>query len=251
MSIPVRSCGILVGRTEEIKDAVNGLLENGAQGRRVVIHGVPGSGKDTVAVEVVRNQQVKNSTHFQLQAWFQGSTDEQLRRQLRDFFSTHYPEILGTGTTLDQDLTEIRRWLEHNDGWLFVIEDAAKDCKALKECIPPGGNGGKGVVLITSLIDWSGDSQVGVTLSIPLEPISPQLCRDLWKKIGIWSKKANIFDKVSTTKEPGSETHLQEMCDKCQPKVSYVVAAAGETQEQKAERWNKMLSQILGNSCKT
>lgn len=128
MSIPVPLETCLVGRAETIEQVKACLSKEPA---RVLLHGLPGMGKDVVAAEVVRSNELA-SMRLQLQAWLQGSTDAMLHRQLVDLFETQMPEVLaGEVDGEDEHLAAIRSWLETHDGWFLVVEDAGWASSAL------------------------------------------------------------------------------------------------------------------------
>jgi hypothetical protein len=124
MSIPHPRARELVGRGALIKQATDALL--GRAGSRVLIHGLPGVGKDVIAAGVVRSEAVAEHADLRLQAWLQGSTDSGLRAQLLDLFETHWPLVVKGAAKQADKLGMIRSWLNsHPEAWLFVVEDAS------------------------------------------------------------------------------------------------------------------------------
>ena len=85
MSIPIPVVKTLVGREADI-ETLAGLLVDSKQrpqwGARLVVSGLPGVGKDTVAAAVVRSAAVSQNPAFRLQVWLQGSTDTLFETQL-------------------------------------------------------------------------------------------------------------------------------------------------------------------------
>ena len=145
MSIPQPRARELVGRSSIIEQATEALL--GRAGSRVLIHGLPGVGKDVIAAGVVRSEDIAERTDLRLQAWLQGSTDSGLRTQLVEQFETHWPVVVQSAADQSEKLGRIRSWLSTNpESWLFVVEDATWESQALWECFPAG----KGRLLVTS-----------------------------------------------------------------------------------------------------
>ena len=187
MSIPVSRDRCMVGRNAEIKEATNALLSE--SGARVLINGVPGVGKDSVAVEIVVQDAFKNCKDIMLQAWIPGSTDDMLRRQLVQVFATHRREVIsGCEDEQAEALKRIHGWLATNDTWFFVIEDATWDCNALWECFPPK----HGRLLMTTKeplhTKRAGYKDLGITKVIELEPLTTEDSVELWRKMKIFSK---------------------------------------------------------------
>ena len=130
MSIPMTSEQRLVGRTSLIEGICKSLCEPGA---KLLVHGLQGVGKDVIAAEVVLRDEIKALPGCTLQYWLQGSTDQQLRRQLVQLFSTHEADVIQGAADEEARIEQIKEWLKANDSWLFVIEDATNSCKAIAE----------------------------------------------------------------------------------------------------------------------
>ena len=132
-----------------------------ADGPRVLVHGIPGIGKDTLVTEVLRGDVVKGLSDVRMMAWLQGSSDAAFRRQLVHHFLTHRRSLLR-GREKDQEacLKAIRHWLRSNGGWLFFVEDATTECQALFEFLPLSESHGRVVVTskerLSSLLDITG-----------------------------------------------------------------------------------------------
>jgi len=142
MRIPVPKETCLVGWQRLIEDVTNARLDGDSA--RVVVHGLPGMGKDVVATEVVRSDRAAG---IALQAWLPASTDEMLREQLVARFRALQPQVVaGAGDEQEKQLAAIRKWLEEHNDWLFVVEDACWDTYALWEYVPAT----KGRLLVTS-----------------------------------------------------------------------------------------------------
>ena len=118
MSIPVAREHILVGRETSIDTVTTQLLASPCT--RVLIHGDPGVGKDTVAAEVVHTDNVQQLGG--LQAWLQASSDLVFRRQLINVFLTHRPWVVeGCETDASTCVKKIFAFLHASDEELSLI----------------------------------------------------------------------------------------------------------------------------------
>ena len=189
MSIPKTKERCLVGRDTVIDEATEAILS--VSGARVLIHGIPGAGKDVVAAETVLREEVSDNAQLTLQAWLQGSSDAGLRSQLVDLFDLHWPAVVRAASDQTERLKLIYAWLEsHHRAWLFVVEDATWECTALWECFPPGA----GRLLVTSqhLLHVSSSTSrfLATTHSIELGPVSTSDSVLLWEKMGVFTAPA-------------------------------------------------------------
>lgn len=232
MAIPVSRDRSFVGRSVEIAATLAALLKG--PGARVLLHGLPGVGKDSVAVEVVSRSEIEQCPGLELQAWIQGSTDDGFRRQLVQVFATHRPVVIRTAEG-DQGkcLELIKTWLRNNEGWLFVIEDATWECRALWKVLPfttveasDETRPMTGRVLITSQdplhaanpgvgIAANGSSlsgkrvagpQLRITMAIELEPLDAVAALEVWRQM-------HIFTKAPTDLEQKLEPELCTLCE--------------------------------------
>jgi hypothetical protein len=113
MSIPIDRDKSVVGRKAIIaKIAAKIIAGNHA---RILLHGIAGVGKDTVAAEVVNESGVQELGG--LQAWLQASHDTILQQQLVDLFVTRRPWVLEKKENdVPGCLAAIKSWLaSHND----------------------------------------------------------------------------------------------------------------------------------------
>ena len=153
MSIPLDHNKAFTG--DELKTTVEAIVSRGRPGRRILIHGAPGMGKDTLAVQAVRHRLVEaKEPGFELQGWLQGSTSSAHRRQLTRLFEVHRPEELpheSLNAKDDEKLALIRGWLTRNSNWLIVVEDATVDSmESIRDYL--NGDGTRGTLLITSQV---------------------------------------------------------------------------------------------------
>ena len=206
MSIPKTQERCLVGRDTVIDEATKAILS--VSGARVLIHGIPGAGKDVVAAEAVLREEVSDNAQLTLQAWLQGSSDAGLRSQLADLFDLHWPTVVRAGSDQTERLKLIYAWLEsHPRAWLFVVEDATWECAALWECFPPGA----GRLLVTSQ-HWlhepdSTGKLLATTHSIELGPVSTSDSVLLWDKMGVFTAPASDMGDGEAVEE-----QLRQQC---------------------------------------
>eukprot|EP00658_Telonema_sp_P-2_P004464 TRINITY_DN11663_c0_g1_i6.p1 TRINITY_DN11663_c0_g1~~TRINITY_DN11663_c0_g1_i6.p1 ORF type:complete len:526 (+),score=93.18 TRINITY_DN11663_c0_g1_i6:910-2487(+) len=237
MSIPIARTRILVGRDAHIAQATAALVAGAWS--RVLLHGLPGVGKDVVAAAVVRSETVRMCEGLELQAWLQGSTDEGLRRQLVQLFGTHRREVVA-GLETDQlaALQAIRKWLQESSVWMFVIEDVTWESSSLWEIIPQS-RGGR--VLFTSqdplhkviggtspachATDQPGRT-LAVTKAIELGPIHTDQSIQLLREMGIL--------RVAASGEE-SEAELQAQCASTSGAVGYE-APCGDEEKAKVRK---------------
>ena len=158
MRIPITPERNFVGRQREVEELEKALAPDGA---RVLVHGIAGIGKDTLVKEVLRGDLVKTLAGVRVMAWLQGSSDDAFRRQLVQHFLTHRRSLLR-GREKDQAacIEAIHQWLRKNSGWLFFVEDATTECRALFECLPLDAPHGRVVLTskecLGSLLDITG-----------------------------------------------------------------------------------------------
>jgi hypothetical protein len=196
MSIPVARVDEIVGR-QPMVERVTAALTIGA---RVMLHGLPGVGKDSVMAEVAHRPEIQSLVG--LKAWFQASSDVVLRRQLIDLFATHQPRVvagLENGTT--EAIAAIKGWLATNSDWVLFVEDASLSSTTLWDVLSSAGAGGR--VLVTS-------QEAGIaaehTMFKPdavfeLQPITTDESIELLIKSNVLSRKAPA--------PPDGETELE------------------------------------------
>ena len=146
MRIPIPPDNNFVGRQRELADIEQAVQRCGA---RVLVHGVPGMGKDLTVAEALRRPGIQNLSGVTMQAWLHGTTDAALRRGLIECFQVQRRQVLsGLGADPKACLQAIKQWLHTHDGWLFIVEDGTAQCEALRECFP--SRPGHGRVVVTS-----------------------------------------------------------------------------------------------------
>eukprot|EP00040_Diaphanoeca_grandis_P026218 m.146640 g.146640 ORF g.146640 m.146640 type:complete len:1346 (+) comp30487_c0_seq3:111-4148(+) len=151
MSIPVSKEGIVVGRDQIIAQVLDELMN--ADTSRVLLHGLPGIGKDTIALEVVHHDRLRLNSNGGLQLWLQASSDVVCMRQLVDFFATHRRrQVMGLEHDKGDEAPSLASIIKYlNSGteqWVFVIEDLHTDSITALELLR--NTKGHGRVLITS-----------------------------------------------------------------------------------------------------
>jgi hypothetical protein len=150
MSVPVARVDEIVGR-ESTVERVTAALTPGAC---VLLHGLPGVGKDTVMAEVAHRPEIQSLGG--LQAWLQASSDVVLRRQLIELFATHRPRVVaGLVNDAPAAIAAIKRWLATHSDWVLFVEDASLGSITLWDVLP-------GACILTPLFVHS---VVGVNIS--------------------------------------------------------------------------------------
>ena len=158
MRIPIAEEPNFVGRDAEMAELAQALLPTGA---RVLVHGIAGVGKDTLVAETLRGKCARVLQGVRTMAWLQGSTDAGFRRQLTEHFRTHQRAVLrGCEQDPQACLAAISRWLRAHGGWMFYVEDATRECRALFECVPMDAPHGRVVVTSKERFDVCGAAAV-------------------------------------------------------------------------------------------
>jgi hypothetical protein len=143
MSVPVARVDEIVGR-EPMVERVTAAL---APGARVLLHGLPGVGKDTVMAEVAHRPEIQSLGG--LQAWLQTSSDVVLRRQLIELFATHRPRVVaGLDNDAPAAIAAIKQWLASHIDWVLFVEDASLGSTTLWDVLP-------GACILTPLFVYS------------------------------------------------------------------------------------------------
>ena len=244
MSIPYPEERILVGRDDAVKEAADAIIAGDYS--RVLIHGLPGVGKDVVAVKVVCSEDVRLCAGLELQDWLQASTDDMLRRQLVAFFEAQRPEILQ-GVENDQPaaLQRIKRYLtEHND-WFFVIEDATWETRALWDCFPSDGTGRLLITSQVSLHKEEGDNGaklLHVTSPIELGPISTEQSKQVLLQMSIFP----VVDDDPATLESELETRCKNT-ESSWETIEFKPPPLGEKPKDAKKRRKSMRTQLLAH----
>jgi hypothetical protein len=131
MSVPVARVDEIVGR-ESTVERITAALTPGA---RVLLHGLPGVGKDTVMAEVAHRPEIQSLGG--LQAWLQASSDVVLQRQLIELFATHRPRVVaGLYNDAPAAIAAIKQWLASHSEWVFFVEDASLGSTTLWDVLP-------------------------------------------------------------------------------------------------------------------
>eukprot|EP01050_Picozoa_sp_SAG11_P015874 SAG11_NODE_2103_length_3819_cov_2.904032_2_plen_858_part_01 len=256
MAIPKTASRMLTGRSAQIEEVVAAAV---GQGARVLVHGVPGVGKDEVAAAAVRCEAIERHPDLQMQGWLLGSTDGGLRRQLVEFFARRQPAVVR-GCEEDQPaaLARIRAWLaDHPTRWLFVVEDATWECAALWECFPPRA----GRLIATSqspLHEPAKDAAAGVAqvpwaanaTAIQLFPLATEDSVDLWRRSNLFAQKEDPADKANPPPEDRAwwEAELQRRCAATGGAVPYQPAPKKEKGSATKQRHRDLRAALLAHA---
>ena len=224
------------GRDDQIAQLVDALVPEGA---RVLVHGCAGVGKDTLVAAVLRSNAFRDRVPAaSVAAWLHGSTAEMLERQLVAYFRAHRRHVLRDAQRPGQDLTgdaalgAIRGWLEHHDGWLFVVEDVTWACSSLSRAIPLAC--ARGRVVVTSkevLVDpRPGGAQPMLppaprTHVLHLGTIETRHSVDLWRSMRVFRRARDLEARAWVLRED----ELRQACDAAAVAAAADDASAAQT----------------------
>eukprot|EP00041_Stephanoeca_diplocostata_P001679 m.20935 g.20935 ORF g.20935 m.20935 type:complete len:1905 (-) comp12269_c0_seq4:275-5989(-) len=182
MKIPMARTTALVGRKAVIEDLVAALADPG-KAPRILVHGIPGVGKDVVVAEVVHHPRIQSLNGLQL--WIQATTDALFQRQMLDAFRTHRPDVVrGFECDTNEGIRLIRSWLARTPDWVIVLEDVPSD--ACWSVLPREEHGR---VIMTSQMPLR-ESNLdfrSLTKVVKLEPMSVDECLDILRLEKIFS----------------------------------------------------------------
>lgn len=160
------------GREEQLRSLRDSLVEGGTAALTQAITGLGGVGKTQLAIEYVH----RHRDDYEVIWWVRSEEPAQIAE---DFGALARALDLPEKGEQDQRVViqAVRRWLESNDGWLLVF-DNAPNIEGLKEYRPGGG---RGHVIITSRDpDWA-----GVAKPLPVEVWAPEESLEfLGKRLG-------------------------------------------------------------------
>jgi len=186
-TVPVAQVHEIVGRDAEIDVLTQMVVSaDGAAGSRVLIHGPPGVGKDTVMAEVVHRIEVRSLGG--LQGWLQASSDVVFRRQLIGLFEVHRPNVIsGAKDTEQATIDAIRHWLASNQDWVLFVEDAGRATDTLWEVLPADK---MGRAVVTSQQPLYEDHPEFTDTQVLLDAITTADSINMFRKMNIFSRKA-------------------------------------------------------------
>ena len=234
MSIPVARVDEIVGREATVK-RVTAALTTGA---RVLIHGLPGVGKDTVMAEVAHQPEIQSLGG--LKAWLQASSDVVLRRQLIELFATHQPRVVaGVENDATEAIAAIKRWLAANSDWVLFVEDASQSSTTLWDVLSSAGVGGR--VLVTS-------QEAGIALKhtmfkpdsvFELQPITTDESIELLIKSNVLARKA------PSPLDGESENELKQRCVAAGAADIYIAPPEGEKAKDQKQRRKRIEASLF------
>ncbi len=155
--VPIARNPNFTGR-EGLLGSVADLLESNRLLAVVALEGMGGVGKSQTALEYV----YRNAEHYQMVAWIRAERPETLAE---DYCAIGAP--LGLPETPEQQhrIEAVRSWLERNDRWLLVFDNATEPA-ALRSFLPRSHSGH---VLVTSRhTSWR-----GLAASVEVEVLAP------------------------------------------------------------------------------
>lgn len=126
---------------EEVLESLRAQLTPG-NGRAAVLCGLGGIGKTQTAVEYVK----RNHENYEIVLWCLADSEA----SLTSGFAAFAPDLgLPEKNDVPELVKDVKRWLERNQNWLLIL-DNADDPAVAKTFIPPHHKGG---VLVTSIAD--------------------------------------------------------------------------------------------------
>jgi tetratricopeptide (TPR) repeat protein len=233
MRIPVAPERCLVGRAAVISKLCAALCEPSA---RILLHGMQGVGKDIVAAQIVMCDPIRSHPQLRLQAWLQGSSTAQLRRQLLEVFAAQWPELLHHAADEMERVRRVKSWLQSNgSSWLFVIEDMTEST-SLGELFPTG----VGRLLVTS--QQGALPPLAFDLEEELLPIEGAESVELWRKMDLFGRFKAFPVPWCCSHDRATDAGLADACAATAGTVPYVAPTHGESPEQASERMQQMVS---------
>lgn len=168
------------GRSSALNDIAGALGEVGA----AALLGADGMGKSAMAAEYARVNAGEYDFIFWVRSW--NGTVLTL-----DFASLAGP--LGIPHQEDSDLLDlgdaVRAWMEVNDRWLLIFDDAPSP-SALEAHLPQSGSGGGDVIITSSRSgSWVGTTAAAIEVG-PLEP--PEAAAFLMRRTGQEASAASM-----------------------------------------------------------
>jgi tetratricopeptide (TPR) repeat protein len=174
-NIPLSLPGSYVDRVEEVECIVDALLNDHA---RVLVHGVPGVGKDVLAIKVLRDSRIESLYQRQV-FWLLGSSLSSFKTGLREFGVNHCRTV--PTDDIEVILGQVYLWLSSHEGWILYIEDLDVSESDFVQYIPSTG---KGRIILTSMRDWNGSS-IGITHRTQVEGFTFKQSMELLRKMQI------------------------------------------------------------------
>eukprot|EP00037_Helgoeca_nana_P028593 m.336954 g.336954 ORF g.336954 m.336954 type:complete len:1349 (+) comp27789_c0_seq9:223-4269(+) len=231
MSVPVGRVGVVVGRAATVATLTGQMV----QGGRVLLHGDPGVGKDTVMAEVAHRPEVQSAGG--LQAWLHASSDSVFRRQLIELFATHRPRVVaGCKNDASAAVAEIKQWLAGHTEWTLFVEDANAGSATLWEVLPGREAGGR--VLITSQAPLHTQHPMLVAEAHRLAPITTNESLELLREMNVFASKAPLPPPDET------EAELEGRCKAAGAEV-YVEAPDNEKSNARKQRRREIEGRLL------
>eukprot|EP00041_Stephanoeca_diplocostata_P035475 m.1254289 g.1254289 ORF g.1254289 m.1254289 type:complete len:1928 (+) comp24707_c0_seq5:482-6265(+) len=213
MLVPMARVPNMVGRQDTIQQAISWLVEEDAA-PRILIHGIPGVGKDVMVAEVVHDSRVRALGG--LQCWIQASTDALLQRQLLEVFCTHRPHVVqGAEHDMTVALPRIASWLKDNADWTFVFEDVSTE-KIWDILPPPECHSGRVVLTSQQPLHTYGRGKHYITHTQDLQPVSVEESLDMLKSMHSLMGSADACGVQAICNGRGEDSGSARAQDTCQ-----------------------------------
>eukprot|EP00171_Calliarthron_tuberculosum_P012970 IDg12970t1 len=244
MSIPFPRDPLFVGREDVQQQLCEAILQPPSAGP-LLIHGLPGVGKDTLLSETIRLSKIAQCPEIVLAMWLQGSTNVTFCQQLVDKFRVHRPKVVSSTKSQEEALSAIREWLSSNKGWLMAIEDVTLECEGVWKYVPMG----YGRVVITSqelLIDIPTERILKVLPFKTADSLKLLRKMRLFEQTPDQQESSVKFGNTGIFDKDWGEDKWKAACEETNGEVLYSALVAGEKNKGKKQRHRKMYSQLLG-----
>jgi tetratricopeptide (TPR) repeat protein len=158
-NVPFHPNPFFTGRDLLLVELRTRLTESGVAARRVVLTGLGGVGKTSVAVEYV----YRRHADYDLVWWVNG---EQPASLVADLAALAVQLDLAADASQEAQVVALRGWLEHHQRWLLML-DNVDDPKAVVELLPRSTTG---QVMITSRTEVGWEQLASV---LPVDVLAP------------------------------------------------------------------------------
>ena len=151
-NVPFSQNPNFTGREQTLAELYSVLLSNQPGAWKEALWGMGGVGKTQIAVEYA----YRHKAEYEIVWW--------LRSEEPTTLSSDYAAMATDLDLAEKGLKEqseivkaVRRWLEHNSGWLLIF-DNAQNPKSLNDFLPRGGGGH--VIMTSRNPEWGSDAKV-------------------------------------------------------------------------------------------
>ncbi len=173
-----------IARDLEVQTAVDELIR--PSGGRVAVKGMPGVGKDVVALAALSHNDVRaRALHSFTPKWLPATTVSMLCANLQQLGIDHLG-VPFSGEKQEVVLERVKDWLAANDGWQLYVEDLCLEASEVLKRVLSSTPSGRGMVIVTTTEDLSSTLPDFWPLSLGLFTIAQS--RTLLDKMGLKSR---------------------------------------------------------------